>query len=410
MKIVISVTEHTIPSARTVNKYNALFDAPIEGSRHLVPRKSTNIQSETQIDDISSKGTYRDSGEHCLASSLHPPLSPTEEQYLSIFRKTIDLLDRPLRTRAKLYSHWQCLSKCCTIMTMTAFVSPIPFAAQGTRLQTPAVSPRMTAAKPKTQKQPKPVKDIYKPFWDYATGVLESRLPDLSPYPIPDGFVTKEAIVGKGKRAGPVKTDSYAYCTPKLRQIRTAHVQGGAALQVLNFVMFPGMEYDLPFFGADLVTLPGGHLIALDMQPLFHTDDYRTQYSKPLAETFEKHKQNLPWGGDFPEEAARFFSPNFLWSRPQEDELVETHVFAAFKDYLNHYLDFVEKAEPVTDPARLKEIKESQVAYLKYRAEKDPARGMFLRFYGEEWTEEYIHGFLFDLERKIEAGEYTPPV
>jgi len=26
---------------------------------------------------------------------------------------------------------------------------------------------------------------------------------------------------------------------------------------------------------------------------------------------------------------------------------------------------------------------------------------MFLRFYGEEWTEEYIHGFLFDLERHL---------
>ncbi len=34
----------------------------------------------------------------------------------------------------------------------------------------------------------------------------------------------------------------------------------------------------------------------------------------------------------------------------------------------------------------------------RYRAEKDPARGMFTRIYGPEWTEEYIHGFLFDLE------------
>jgi len=25
---------------------------------------------------------------------------------------------------------------------------------------------------------------------------------------------------------------------------------------------------------------------------------------------------------------------------------------------------------------------------------------MFTRLYGEEWTEEYIHGFLFDLERQ----------
>lgn len=278
----------------------------------------------------------------------------------------------------------------------------------------PSASPSPPAspspASPKTPKTPKPVKDIYKPFWDYATNVLETRLPDLEAYPIPEGFEHKQEMVGKGKRAGIVKTDSYAYQTKKIRQIRTAHVQGGAALQVLNFVMFPSMQYDLPFFGADLVTLPGGHLIALDMQPLFHNDDYVKAYSNPIKESYEKHRGNLPWGGDFPEEAARFFSPSFIWSRPSEDEVVETHVFEAFKDYLNHYIDFVKKAEPVTDPDRLKEIKESQLAYLRYRAEKDPARGMFLRFYGEEWTEEYIHGFLFDLERKIDNGLYVPPV
>lgn len=89
---------------------------------------------------------------------------------------------------------------------------------------------------------------------------------------------------------------------------------------------------------------------------------------------------------------------------------METSVFDAFCDYLNAYLRFVDNAEEVQDKDKLREIRESQMAYLKYRAEKDPARGMFLRFYGEEWTEEYIHGFLFDLERKIETGQYVPPV
>ena len=70
----------------------------------------------------------------------------------------------------------------------------------------------------------------------------------------------------------------------------------------------------------------------------------------------------------------------------------------------------VDKEEEVVDTHTLKEIKESQIAYLRYRAEKDPARGMFTRFYGEKWTEEYIHGWLFDLEKKIEQGEYVPPV
>ncbi len=244
---------------------------------------------------------------------------------------------------------------------------------------------------------------LYQPFLDHAISYMESRL-DLMSYPIPEGFESKCATTGKGKNETTVVTTSHAFQTQKLRQIRAAHVQGGKALQVLNFVIFPQLNYDLPFFGADLVTLPGGHLIALDMQPLFRNDPaYQAKYTEPILPMFHTHQEHLTWGGDFPEEAQPFFSPAFLWTRPQETSVVETRVFAAFKDYLQAYLDFVEQAEPVTDSQRLKDIEAAQLRYLRYRAEKDPARGMFKRFYGEEWTEEYIHGFLFDLERKLSS-------
>ncbi|TAG95821.1 MAG: phycoerythrobilin:ferredoxin oxidoreductase [Oscillatoriales cyanobacterium] len=241
---------------------------------------------------------------------------------------------------------------------------------------------------------------LYQPFLDYAIPLIAERL-DLAPYPIPAGFESKECITGKGKKEQLVVTTSHAFKSSKLRQIRAAHVQGGDALQVLNFVIFPQINYDLPFFGADLVTLPGGHLIALDMQPLFHNLAYQKQYSDPILPIFNKYQKDLPWGGDFPEEAKPFFSPAFLWTRPKETEAVQTTVFAAFQDYLQAYLDLVDRAEPVTDSQRLAEILQAQRNYINYRAAKDPARGMFLRFYGEEWTEEYIHGFLFDLERHL---------
>lgn len=242
---------------------------------------------------------------------------------------------------------------------------------------------------------------LYQPFLDYAIALLEEQL-DLQPYPIAEGFDRKEGTMGKGKREEEVITTSYASQSSKLRQIRAAHVQGGNSLQVLNFVIFPQLNYDLPFFGADLVTLPGGHLIALDMQPLFHDDSYQAKYTEPILPIFKAHQQHLAWGGDFPEEAQPFFSPAFLWTRPQETEVVQTRVLQAFKDYLQAYLGFVEQAEAITDNQRLQEILEAQRRYLAYRAEKDPARGMFTRLYGTEWTEEYIHGFLFDLERKLE--------
>jgi phycoerythrobilin:ferredoxin oxidoreductase len=241
---------------------------------------------------------------------------------------------------------------------------------------------------------------LYQPFLDHAIATLEARL-ELTPYPIPEGFESKSAVTGKGDRQATVLTESYGVQSAKLRQIRSAHVQGGSALQVLNFVIFPRLNYDLPFFGADLVTLPGGHLIAIDMQPLFHTPEYRLKYSDPVMPIFEHYKTLLPWGGELPTEAQPFFSPAFLWTRPTEPDALETHVFGAFKAYLDAYLDLVAKAEPVTDEGHLREIEASQLRYLRYRSEKDPARGMFRRFYGDEWTEEYIHGFLFDLERSM---------
>ncbi|MBC6480470.1 MAG: phycoerythrobilin:ferredoxin oxidoreductase [Hormoscilla sp. GM7CHS1pb] len=242
---------------------------------------------------------------------------------------------------------------------------------------------------------------LYQKFLDHAIAYLKERL-TLTAYPIPEGFDRKQATVGKGKKQSEVLTTSHAFATSKLRQIRAAHVQGGKALQVLNFVIFPHLKYDLPFFGADLVTLPGGHLIALDMQPLFRDEPaYQEKYTQPILPIFQAHQLHLPWGGDFPAEAQPFFSPAFLWTRPTETSVVETRVFAAFRDYLQAYLDFVDRAEPVTDEQHLEEIKQAQLRYLRYRAEKDPARGMFTRFYGIEWTEEYIHGFLFDLEKKL---------
>jgi phycoerythrobilin:ferredoxin oxidoreductase len=241
---------------------------------------------------------------------------------------------------------------------------------------------------------------LYQPFLDYAIALLKERL-EISDYPIPKGFEQKKTIAGKGKKAQEVVTTSYGFASPKLRQIRAAHVEGGNSLQVLNFVIFPQLNYDLPFFGADLVTLPGGHLIALDMQPLFHDSDYQEKYTQPILPIFERYKQELEWGGDFPEEAKPFFSPAFLWTRPEKTEIVETTVFSAFKDYLQAYVDFVKKAKLITDSDKLKQVLYSQKSYLKYRAEKDPARGMFTRLYGAEWTEEYIQGFLFDLERKL---------
>eukprot|EP00952_Eustigmatos_sp_NYUAD-ZCMA_P007499 31707-Eustigmatos_ZCMA.PRE.1 len=108
--------------------------------------------------------------------------------------------------------------------------------------------------------------------------------------------------------------------------------------QVLNFVIFPDPSLDVPIFGADLVKLPGGHLILLDFQPCTSSEGETEAESPPyyteLKHVYERCRGMLPDGGELPDAARRFFSPWYLYTRVNDDVVVETLVFDAFVDCL----------------------------------------------------------------------------
>ena len=241
----------------------------------------------------------------------------------------------------------------------------------------------------------------WQPFLDHACAALEPF--GLQPYPIEPEFLLQTSETGSKSKPIHVTTATWACSSTKLRQIRAACVEAGSAASVLNFVVNPSTSYDLPFFGADLVTLPAGHLLALDLQPALKTDAQHTKAVwERLMPIFERWQQRLPGGGPIPEEAQPYFSPGFLWTRiplgDEGDALIEEAVKPAFRDYLELYLQLVQEAEEVSQE-RSAELLAGQKRYTTYRAEKDPARGMLTRFHGAEWTEEYIHGVLFDLDK-----------
>ena len=223
---------------------------------------------------------------------------------------------------------------------------------------------------------------------------------DIEPLPIPKDFLYKETILGPNKKSFKVKTATWACKTSKLKKIRAACIDGGEIASVLNLVINPLEEFDLPFFGADFVSLPNGHLIALDLQPILKQDIVHTQLVwKRLLPIYKYWQSKLPSGGIIPEEAKSFFSPAFLWSRlpnnTNSDDLIKETILPAFNDYLDLYLELVDEAVQVSS-SRAEYLLEGQRRYLNYRAEKDPARSMLTRFYGKEWTESYIHNILFN--------------
>ena len=154
----------------------------------------------------------------------------------------------------------------------------------------------------------------WQPFLDHAIDALQPF--GLEPYPIAPEFLLQTSETGSKSKPIHVTTATWACSSKKLRQIRAACVEAGSAASVLNFVINPLTTYDLPFFGADLVTLPAGHLLALDLQPALKGDkDHTDKVWSQLMPIFERWQALLPGGGPIPEEAQPYFSPGFLWTR-----------------------------------------------------------------------------------------------
>ncbi len=222
------------------------------------------------------------------------------------------------------------------------------------------------------------------------------------PYPIEKDFLFRESSFGSSSNPKKVILETWGLKTEKIRQARCACLHAGEITSVMNLVISPFNNYDLPFFGADFVTLPNGHLIALDLQPALKDDMIHTQYVVEKLKSIHANWQSkIPSGGEIPLEARQYFSQGFLWSKiplgTEGDKLISQIIKPAFDDYLNFFLDLVANAKRIS-PERSEKVLCGQKQYMRYRADKDPARGMLRGFFGNAWTESYINNILFDLQ------------
>jgi 15,16-dihydrobiliverdin:ferredoxin oxidoreductase len=178
-------------------------------------------------------------------------------------------------------------------------------------------------------------------------------------------------------------------------------------MQVFNAVWYPSYEYDAPILGMDLISLGKNRVVnVIDFQPLLATDAYAAQYIDHLAPIRAKYPdlQGTLSGKIYHD--ALFFSKQMLFGRMPDESKVKDTVFPAYQEYLSAYLQMMDRSQPDFSPERVAHVRARQSAYDAYNAVKDPAVGLYDAYFGKEWSNGFVHDFLFSNCRE---GDFSAP-
>jgi 15,16-dihydrobiliverdin:ferredoxin oxidoreductase len=232
---------------------------------------------------------------------------------------------------------------------------------------------------------------MFQPFLQYLEQELFRRF-ELRSLPILPELEFQVSQRGKN----PAMIESWCYQCPQLRKIRYTYINAGETAQIFNSVIYPSHHYDLPLLGIDFLSFGKKKiLVVLDFQPLFREPEYLEKYIEPVRIIRDKYNelaQDLPMKFY---DANQYFSPYLLFAKT-DTETVVNRLFPAYQEYIQLYWQLLEKAEPLTQPEAIERIVKAQKDYDQYSAERDPASGLFSSYFGHEWSEKFLHEFLFE--------------
>lgn len=243
---------------------------------------------------------------------------------------------------------------------------------------------------------------MYQPFLSYLEESLFQRF-DLQSRPIPAGLEFQRSERGRS----PAVIQSWCYQSPEFRKIRYTYIDAGASAQILNSVIYPSPQYELPLLGVDFLSFGQvKNLIVMDFQPLFQDEAYLAKYIHPLKVLHDRYpdlSQNLEMKFY---DANQYFSKYLLFAKT-DPETVRTRVFEAFKDYLNLYWQMMAEAQPLTHGLDIQRVAKAQRDYDQYSADRDPASGLFSSYFGHEWAEKFLYEFLFEDAKPLVVSAAT---
>ncbi len=223
---------------------------------------------------------------------------------------------------------------------------------------------------------------------------------DFQKYKIPSEYTYRESNYGYSKNNKNAILCTWAGKNKRINFCRSVCINSPSYC-VLNFLIIPKSQYNVPFLGIDFVSLPNYHLIVLDFQPSLNiSKQFDKDLLKKLLTLKDKFHQKVPMAAKMSDQIAEFFSPGVIWSKLPKEELsqnlIDNNLYPTFKKYLDLYLNILFRAEEV-DLTFQKELINGQIKYLDYRKSKDPARPMLKVLFGETFTESLINNLLFKM-------------
>lgn len=241
---------------------------------------------------------------------------------------------------------------------------------------------------------------MFKNLYDYTLSTLCAQL-DAKPLKVDPRFARREGVL----RGNPLVMTNVAFETKHLRKVRVTYMDAGDAAQILTTMAFPRFETDMPIFGADVLGFRGKpHLIVIDHQPLYKTDQaYNEYYLDRMATMYEKYAHLPARNRTLPDWTEEFFSPYTHYSRPEIEHLEEVH--EAYRAYWASYLTIAKAPRLFTQEIDHNRIQNRQAAYCRNHVENEQAEGMLEKLFGVDYCHDFINDFLFDVHPISQATE-----
>ena len=191
--------------------------------------------------------------------------------------------------------------------------------------------------------------------------------------------------------------NNWQFKLPNFRKWRITKLDAGEKLQVLNTVAYPKFTSEMPILGIDILWFGNSQklLAVLDYQPLIQNKEYLNKYCSRLKSIKSQYLEfnNTKMKNIYDEN--QYFSPWVIICRGNKSNL-EDDLESIFKLFVEQYLNINENKND-NKFLNKEEIKQSQINYDKYSAEKDPAGKLFKSFFGDDWTSDFIKNYLFTL-------------